>query len=322
MSDRDLPLFSRYGNAGEVGAPYREAIFCDRARAGQFRVDEKGRIWRTVKGGECRAESRTRLGYLQVRFAHDGRRHYFSAHRCVWAWLNGSIDPAITINHINGVKDDNRPENLELATRGENQRHAYATGLRPIRRENQPTQDLRRSVHKVTATNDKNIRSAVRRFTGLMSAEERFTEKTKALPSGCVEWTGAVIPNGYGHFTRQGRATVLAHRFAYELRHGAVPDGLVIDHLCGNRRCVNADHLEAVTTRENLLRGTSPVARNASATHCIHGHEFAPLNTYVSTSGHRTCKACTRRRDRERKSRLRSNSLSHQCVPVPDEVPA
>jgi hypothetical protein len=53
---------------------------------------------------------------------------------------------------------------------------------------------------------------------------------------------------------------IRAHRFAYELLVGPIPEGLVIDHLCRNRRCVNPAHLEPVTAEENWRRGDAPSA--------------------------------------------------------------
>jgi hypothetical protein len=91
---------------------------------------------------------------------------------------------------------------------------------------------------------------------------------------------------------------VLAHRMAYELARDPIPAGLVIDHLCRNKRCVNPSHLEAVEQRVNLLRGET----NSAKTHCINGHEFTPDNTYM-WQGKRSCRAC--RRDSGKRRRLR-----------------
>ena len=107
-------------------------------RRGELEIDSQGRIWRVGKRGwnrwekgivtrpcrRVRAEHRLTTGYLQVRAMVDSVRHNGLAHRLVWFHLWGSIPDGMTINHRNGVKDDNRPENLELATPSENMRHA------------------------------------------------------------------------------------------------------------------------------------------------------------------------------------------------------
>lgn len=123
----------------------------------------------------------------------------------------------------------------------------------------------------------------------------RFWNKVSIDPSGCWRWTGAHIANGYGHFSLQGKR-VGAHRVAYEALVGPIPDGLHIDHLCRVRDCVNPAHLEAVTCRENVRRGTAPdVARrrHARRTHCKRGHEYTQENTIVRADG-RECRECRR----------------------------
>jgi hypothetical protein len=70
----------------------------------------------------------------------------------------------------------------------------------------------------------------------------------------CILWTKSCYPSGYGQRRVAGRQ-VLAHRYAYECARGPVPEGLELDHLCGNKRCVNVDHLEPVTHAENIRRG-------------------------------------------------------------------
>lgn len=115
----------------------------------------------------------------------------------------------------------------------------------------------------------------------------------------CWVWTGALNDSGYG-LMRWGGPKVLVHRLAYELTYGVIPSGLDIDHLCRVRHCVNPEHLEPVTRRENILRGEAQAARNARKTHCPAGHPFDEVNTYVSPPGRRHCRECMRRRDRER----------------------
>jgi hypothetical protein len=117
----------------------------------------------------------------------------------------------------------------------------------------------------------------------------------------CWLWTGAKTKGGYANFTVYPRRTCYAHRASYEHFVGPIPEGLFIDHLCRVRHCVNPAHLEAVTMRENLLR--SPVtmtSRNAARTHCNHGHEFTPENTYWK-SGWRSCRRCHLDRDQRKR---------------------
>lgn len=139
-----------------------------------------------------------------------------------------------------------------------------------------------------------------------LSAERvaRFWKNVdKRCPDECWEWTGRI--NGrYGLWKitppGQKQKRLLAHRVAYVFEHGLIPEGLVIDHLCRNRLCVNPAHLEVVTQRENVMRGLSPAAIQSAKTHCKHGHEFTPENTRTRKagvrSGHRDCKECERNR--------------------------
>jgi hypothetical protein len=107
----------------------------------------------------------------------------------------------------------------------------------------------------------------------------------------CIEWKYALSHNGYG-LKRIGNKMVRVHRFVYEVCYGKIPDGLVIDHLCRNRKCINPHHLELTTIKENTLRGVGPTAMNAKKTHCKHGHEFNDENTYIRKDGRRNCKKC------------------------------
>lgn len=125
------------------------------------------------------------------------------------------------------------------------------------------------------------------------SVEERFFEKVD-FSDDCWTWTSWISTSGYGLITIKGK-TVTAHRWAYETLVRPIPEGLVIDHLCRNRLCVNPDHLEPVTNRENIMRGEGVAARRAQQTHCMRGHEFTPENTYVYRDGRaRKCRACER----------------------------
>lgn len=117
----------------------------------------------------------------------------------------------------------------------------------------------------------------------------------------CWLWKGPDNGTGYCQFTAAGRM-VYVHRWAYEQEYGPVPPGLQCDHLCRVRQCVRPSHIEPVTHRVNLLRGTGPSARNSRKTHCIHGHPFDEANTRHRPDGRRECRAC--HREWERRARL------------------
>ena len=139
------------------------------------------------------------------------------------------------------------------------------------------------------------------------SAEDRFWPKVIKTPT-CWIWAGAKHGRGYGNFFAAGY--VLAHRFSYEVAKGPIPKGLTIDHLCRNRLCVNPDHLEAVTMRENLVRGETITARAVATTHCPKGHEYSGLNIYWSKTGKRACRLCRVGPDAKIRRRLRTQPVT------------
>ena len=126
--------------------------------------------------------------------------------------------------------------------------------------------------------------------------EERFWEKVEKT-DGCWRWLGATT-KGYGQFWDNKRSPAKAHRVAYEMCVGPIPEGLHIDHLCCNPICVNPEHLEPVTNRENVQRGFRRRPRRA---HCSKGHPLAGDNLLLyeySYGTYRTCRKCNAERVR------------------------
>jgi len=110
-----------------------------------------------------------------------------------------------------------------------------------------------------------------------------------SLKHDCWEWMGFRNRQGYGHCQYRGRSH-LVHRLVYTMTKGAIPQGLTLDHLCRNPSCVNPEHLEPVSQRENTLRGV--VGQKMMATHCSHGHEYTEENSYYRKRGGRECRKC------------------------------
>lgn len=150
-----------------------------------------------------------------------------------------------------------------------------------------------------------------------------------ALPepnSGCWLWMAALDCHGYGYMTAGGhaRGMVRAHRVAYELFKGPIPEGLVIDHLCRVPSCCNPDHLEPVTQAVNIKRGlnvgmtpqcrAAGFAAKAAITHCPHGHEYTKENTTYGSRGGRACRTCkqghSRRAEVKRKAAVAAKRLA------------
>ncbi len=137
-----------------------------------------------------------------------------------------------------------------------------------------------------------------------------FVNKTAT----CWLWTGGLTRKGYGSFQVRWEdgsyKTVGAHRFAYELLIGPIPDGKVLDHIvCDNPPCVNPWHTVPTTDEKNILRGTSPPAQHSRQTHCKNGHALTDDNIYHSAcyQGERRCKVCARQRTVNYRNRKKEN---------------
>lgn len=128
----------------------------------------------------------------------------------------------------------------------------------------------------------------------------------RAMPepnSGCWLWTGFFNDDGYGRFlVWRCKRKFFAHRLSWVMHNGPIPAGLVIDHICRNRGCINPAHLRVVTRRENNLAGFGYAGRLARRERCLRGHEFDLLeirDTHVS----RRCRECRRINDKNRRAK-------------------
>lgn len=130
----------------------------------------------------------------------------------------------------------------------------------------------------------------------------------------CIEHSVTTDRRGYGvtsvTIAKGKYVQIKAHRFAWEMEHGPIPSGLSVLHICDNPKCINVDHLRVGTRTDNqkdMQRKGRARNKFMDATHCIHGHEFDEVNTYVYTTTRggrgRQCKTCARRRALERKAR-------------------
>lgn len=177
----------------------KEQILLTIVEAGELEIDEQGRIWRIAKRGgrpdrgsfatrpcpRVRAEYRQRQGYLLVMTTINGIRTVTGAHRLVWTYANRSIPQGLTINHKNGIKDDNRPENLELATMSEQRRHA-------IEVLNVNRHRPKGSKHPKTKLAENDVLEIRRmRSEGMMLKEiaEKYRMKTRAISAICTRRT-------------------------------------------------------------------------------------------------------------------------------------
>jgi hypothetical protein len=116
------------------------------------------------------------------------------------------------------------------------------------------------------------------------------------ISDGCWQWTAALDSYGYPQIWCNHRVQY-AHRVMYELFIGPIPEGLQLDHLCRNPKCVRPDHLEPVTMAENIARGWATgehVRWQRKKTECPQGHPYDEANTYICKTGRRHCRACAR----------------------------
>lgn len=131
-----------------------------------------------------------------------------------------------------------------------------------------------------------------------MRTVERLMRRVRRS-DGCWEWQGNLgIGGRYGSIKDEGRDRPV-HRVAYEALVGVVPDGMELDHLCRNTRCVRPDHLEPVSHRENVRRGDGWAGVNARKSLCLRGHPLPEAR-----GDERTCRECANLRNRQYRARL------------------
>lgn len=137
----------------------------------------------------------------------------------------------------------------------------------------------------------------------------RLLDMTEITNDGCWLWRGCKTPGGYGHSSLNGKATV-AHRVAYQLIVGPIPEGMDLDHLCRNRACVNPAHLDPVTRRQNLVRGVK-------ARGCVNGHQYSKSGwSFVKRASgriERRCKICHRARNKAAKAKKAQEAKASRC---------
>src|SRR3990167_10028172 len=160
----------------------------------------------------------------------------------------------------------------------------------------------------------KNLVVVMMRNLILIQVERKMDSKRKQQlmqrtrqENNCLIWTGSLDKLGYGHTTLNGKS-MYTHRVSYILHIGDIPKGLQVDHLCNNKSCINPDHLEAVTPKENLRRAGN-FNHNTKKLRCPLGHTYT-IEYLKNGRNHRICTICRRYRWYLKDQRLASSSFS------------
>lgn len=254
----------------------------------KYTTKELERFWQKVDkrgSGECWQWLGSRLKPSgHGRFNVKGKVNF--AHRISYEIHNGPIPKGMVIRHTCHFGPCCNPAHLILGTQAENIRDRLDNPNPPI------VPDHPLPLSRPWA-----------KFNGAdASPEDRFWDKVDRS-GDCWLWTGAKFSGGYGHFNSNG-FNHLAHRFAWELENGPIPDGLILLHACDNPSCVRVSHLTLGTHEDNArdmvakgrhksLGGHDSPNFGKRKTHCKNGHELTGDNVVLTNGGKaRRCRIC------------------------------
>lgn len=219
-----------------------ERIIVSLVDTGELTIAKSGKIWRhkirkgIKRGGSAlypvkkrRAEHRVPLGYLQIRALINGKRYYASAHRLIWQHFNEDIPEGMVINHKNGVKCDNRLNNLEVITHSENMKHAYRTGLKNQDGEKNPNNKLSNKeveeIRNLYKTGEYRQATLAKKFGVSFQAISRIVRgEGRKKQNGPV---GDYVHRRQGHCVRDAKGRFLSKKAAGSLLDGKLWRGML-----------------------------------------------------------------------------------------------
>jgi hypothetical protein len=146
---------------------------------------------------------------------------------------------------------------------------------------------------------------------------EQWSTLSEEERGSCEDWSGGVDGKGYGYVMVHGRQ-LIASRWTWEQEFGQIPTGMCVLHHCDRPLCVRLSHLFLGTQSDNMKDKVAKGRHrhgHENQTHCKHGHEFTPENTYLTQMGQylvRVCRQCKLDRQRRTEVRQRANALARE----------